>query len=463
MLLLSANNQAQNKKWTLEECVNYALSHNISVQQSLLNTEVAAIDKKTALGNFLPSINANSSHSWNIGLNQNIVTNLLENQTTQFTAAGLSSDLTLYNGLQNQNKLRRANLSFIASQYQLLKMKDDIALNVANAFLQILFNKENVKVQTELLKSNELQLIRTTELVSSGAVAKGDLLDVKATVASEKQKIIIAENALLLSRLSLAQLLQLDNFSDFDTSNSNFEPKNSLVLLETPASIYEKAKQERVELKIAKTNLEIAARDLSIARGAYQPNLIGFYNFSTRAGYSQRVVGAVPSSTVIGVVEGTNTNVLGENYSPIFGNALPVFDQFSQNKGHSFGIQLRIPVLNGFSVRNNVARSKVNFEKSQLSLSQTALDLERSVFTAFTDANGALKSYESAVIALDSRREAFNYAKEKLAVGMMNAFDFNQSQTLYTNAQSEVLRTKYDYIFRIKVLEFYFGIPIIQN
>lgn len=463
ILLLGISNQAQNKKWTLEECVNYAVAHNLSVQQSILNTEVAAIDKKSAIGNFLPSVNANSSHSWNIGLNQNIVTNLLENQTTQFTSAGLNSDITIYNGLQNQNKLRRANLSFIASQYQLTKMKEDIALNVANAFLQILFNKENVKVQIELLKNNEKQLQRTTELVNSGAVARGDLLDVKATVSSEKQKIIVTENALLISKLSLAQLLQLENFQNFDISDSNYEPKNSPALLETPASIFEKAKQERVELKLAKMNLDIAARDLKIAKGAYQPNLIGFYNFSTRAGYSQRIVGGVPSSTIIGVVEGTNSNVISPNFTPIFGNAMPVFDQFSQNKGHSFGVQLRIPVLNGFTVRNNVARSKVNFEKSQLSLSQAALDLERNVFTAFTDANGALKSYESAVVALDARQEAYNYAREKLAVGMMNAFDFNQAQTLYTNAQSEVLRTKYDYIFRIKVLEFYFGIPIIQN
>ena len=126
---------AQVKKWTIKECVDYALENNISVQQSILDTQVSNIDKKDAFGNFLPTIEANGSHSWNIGLNQNITTGLLENQTTQFTSAGLTSNIVIYNGLQNQNRLRRANLSIIASQYQLTKMRDDISLNVANAFL----------------------------------------------------------------------------------------------------------------------------------------------------------------------------------------------------------------------------------------------------------------------------------------------------------------------------------------
>jgi outer membrane protein len=139
LLFLGINAQAQNKKWSLQECVDYALKNNISIKQTELDAETTAIGKKSALGSFLPSINANASHSWNIGLNQNITTGLLENQTTQFTSAGLNSNITIYNGLQNQNKLRKANLSIIAAQYQLSKMKDDIGLNVANAYLQILF------------------------------------------------------------------------------------------------------------------------------------------------------------------------------------------------------------------------------------------------------------------------------------------------------------------------------------
>jgi outer membrane protein len=154
--------------------------------------------------------------------------------------------------------------------------------------------------------------------------------------------------------------------------------------------------------------------------------------------------------------------VLQPNIIPVFGAPLPLFEQFDENKGHSFGFQLNVPILNGFSTRNAVARSQVALQRNQIAFSQEELTLERNVYTAFTDAKGALNAYEAAAVALEARQEAFNYAKEKYAVGMMNAFDYNQAQTLLVNSQSELLRTKYDYIFRVKVVEFYFGIPITQ-
>jgi outer membrane protein len=445
ILLFSLSIQAQTKKWTLEECVKYAIDNNISIKQIELDTKTADIGKKDAIGNFIPSLNANASHSWNIGLNQDITTGLLRNQTTQFTSSGATIGVDIYRGLQNQNTLRRANLSIVAAKYQLTKMREDVALNVANAFLQVLFNKENLKVQQEQKANNEKQLVRSEELVKAGSVPRGDLLDIKATVASDTQRVITAENALLISKLSLAQLLQLKEFYDFDITDDTSVKDENNILAQTPIAVYEKAKELRTELKIAKTNLEIAEKNVAISKGAFQPTLQGFYNINTRISYAD-----VP-------VFNSNGNVIGTR-SPS-----PFMDQFLDNKGQSFGVQLSIPVFNGWSVKNNVERSKVNLEKSKIAVEQEELTLQRNVYTAFTDAKGGLNAYESAISALDARQEAYNYAKERYAVGMMNSFDFNQSQTLFTVAQSEVLRTKYDYIFKIKILEFYFGIPIIKN
>lgn len=443
--VISLSAQAQTKKWSLEECVNYAIQNNITIKQTELDTKTATIDKKGAIGNFLPSLNANASHSWNIGLNQDITTGLLQNQTTQFTSAGASVGIDIYKGLQNQNSLRRANLSIVAAKYQLLKMQEDIALNVANAFLQVLFNKENLKVQKEQRSINEKQLSRSEELVKAGTIPRGDLLDVKATLASDNQKVITAENTLLISKLSLAQLLQLKDFESFDVVDDTMAKDENNILSQTPVAIYDKAKESRTELKIAETNLEIAQKSLAIAKGGFQPTLQGFYSFSSRISYAD-----VPLRDGNGMVIGTQA-------------APPFFDQFNTNKGQSFGAQLSIPVFNGFSARNNVERSKVNLEKSKIAVEQQNLDLQRNVYTAFADAKGALKAHESSLVALDSRQESYNYAKEKFDVGLMNSFDLNQSQTLLSNAQSEVLRSKYDYIFKIKILEFYFGIPIIKN
>ncbi len=444
-LLLGISTTAQVKKWTIQECVEYALKNNISIKQSELDVKANAIDKKLALGNFLPSLNADASHSWNIGLNQNITTGLLENQTTQFTSARLSSNVAIYNGLQNQNRLQRAKMAQLASQYQLTKMQDDISLYVTNGYLEILFNKENLKVQQSQLANDEKQLIRSQELVDAGVVPRGDLLDMKATVAAYKQKVVVAENSFLISRLSLAQLLALEDFQNFDIADVDMEAKPSSVMAQTPEAIVQKANEVRVEIKIAQANLDLTQRDIKIARGALQPSLTGFYSFSTRASYSDRIVG------------------IDTNGNPILASPLPLFDQFSNNKGHNFGLQLSFPIFNGFSAQGNVDRSKINYEKSKNAFDQAKLDLESNVYKAITDAKGALKTYETSIAVLEARQEAFNYAKEKYAVGMMNAFDFNQSQTLYNNSQSDVIRAKYDYIFKMKVVELYFGIPIIQK
>ncbi|NHM02228.1 TolC family protein [Flavobacterium difficile] len=443
LFLVSATSLAQAKKWTLKECINHAIKNNISIKQSELDLQSAAITKKDAIGNFLPSVNASGSHSWNIGLNQNITTGLLENQTTQFTSANLNANVDIYRGLQNLNQLRKANLSILASQYQVTKMQEDIALNVANAFLQILFNKENLKVQTVQNLLDTKQYNRTLELVEAGNVPRGDLLDIQATMASGKQRIIVAENALLLSKLSLAQLLQIQDFQNFDISEDDIPSMLSTILNESAEAVIAKAKENRTELKIAKTNLQIAEKDISIAKGAYLPTLSAFYGFNTRAS----------NSNSFDIVNG----------APVITGAKPIFDQFDTNKGQNFGLSLNIPIFNGFATRNNVQRNKVNFEKVKLNVSQQELDIERNVFTAYTDTKAAKESYEAALQIEKARELAMQYAKDRYEIGMMNIFDYNQSQTAFVNAQSEVLRTKYDYIFRIKILEFYFGIPLIEK
>lgn len=423
--------QAQTKLWTLEECVRYALDNNITIKLSELDVKNAAIDKKDAFGSYLPSVNGSARHSWNIGRNVNPVTNVASTETSQFTSLGVGASVDIYKGMQNLNAYRKSKLSIIASKYQLLKMQEDISLNVANAFLEILAFKENLKVRKEQLLIDEKRLKRSEEMVNAGTIPRGDLFDLKATVATDQQAIVVAENNLLISKLSLAQLLQLKEFTDFDVVDDTNAKDENNIMAQTPVEIYNKAKETRTELKLAQTNLEIAEKNVVIAKGSYQPTLKGFYSFNTSASFNDIVA------------------------------TDPVFQQFSDNKGHNFGLELSVPIFNGFSVRNNVERNKVNLEKSKIDLEQKSLDLQRNVFTAFTDAKGALNTYESSLVTLEARQQSYNYAKEKYDVGLMNSFDFTQAQTLLTNAQSDVIRAKYDYMFKIKILEFYFGIPIV--
>lgn len=430
LAFISITTQAQDKKWTLQECVEYALDNNISVKQSELDLQNAEINKKDAFGNFLPSLNASATHSWNIGLNQDPVTFDAVNSTTRNLSGGVSSGLTIYNGLRNVNQLRRSNLEILASQYQLDNIKDNMSLNIANAFLQILFNKEQLKVlqAQQVITQEELQ--RTNDLVEAGALPRGDLLEIQATIATQEQQVVNAENAITLSKISLAQLLLLEDYETFDIVDNDYQVPPTSILNESPQAIITKAKEARYDIKIAENNSEIAAYNLKIAKGALQPTLSGAYSFGTN--YFKSQLFDTPEFT----------------------------DQVSDNKSHGFSLSLSIPIFNGFSVRNNVKRNEINVLSTQYQLEQANLDLETNVYQAYNDAKGALKAYEAALKTEEARSLAFDYSQERYNVGMLNAFDFNQSKNRLENAQSEVVRTKYDYIFKLKVLEFYFGIPI---
>ncbi|WP_243473098.1 MULTISPECIES: TolC family protein [Winogradskyella] len=430
LLLFVALGQAQDKKWTLLECVNYALENNISIKQSELDLELANIAKKDAIGNFLPSLNASASQNWNIGLSQDPVTFNAVNSTAKNLSGGLRSSVDIFRGLQNINTLRRAKINQLASQYQLDKMRDDTSMFVANAFLQILANREQLKVVQGQNKVTKENIKNTQELVDAGVLPQGDLLEIKATDATQLQQIINAENALFLSKLSLAQLLQIKDYTSFDIVDVDYGLVSEDVLTKSAQEIFEKAKEELNDVKLVKTNAEIAEFDVKISRGALLPSLTGSYSFSS-------------------------------NYftSDLFDT--PDFEtQITDNKSHNFSLSLNIPIFNGFSTKNNVNRNKVNLERAKFQLEQTELDLESTVYQAYNDAKNSKKSYEAALKTEEARRLAFEYAKERYDVGLSNSFDFNQSRTAYENAQSDVVRTKYDYIFRLKILEFYFGLPI---
>jgi outer membrane protein len=432
LILLTIKTQAQDHKWTLRACVDYAIENNITIKQSELDLKTSEYNKKDAIGNFLPSLNASVNNSWSIGLAQDPVTFNAVNSTTKNLSGGISSSLDIYKGLQNINQLQRAKLQVLASQYQLDDMKDNISLSVANAFLQILFNKEQYKV---LLAQHEIsieELNRTNELVEAGSLPKGDLLEIQATLASQEQQLVNAQNAILISKIQLAQILLIKDYAHFDIVDSEYDVPNTFILSESPEAIINKAKETRYNIKIAENNTKIANYNLKIARGALQPSLSGSYNF-------------------------------GSNYftSQLFDT--PDFEtQLSDNKSHNFSLRLNIPIFNGFSGRNNIKRSKVDLERSKYQLEQANLDIETNVYQAYNDTKGALKAYEAAQKTLLARKEAYDYSKERYNVGLLNAFDYNQSQSRFEQAQSEVVRTKYDYIFKLKVLEFYFGIPIID-
>lgn len=431
-LCLGITLSAQEKKgWTLRESIQYAMEHNISIKQSELDMEVAEIDKRAAVGNYLPTLNARASNSWNTGLTQNVTTGLLENQTTRSFSAGVSAGITIFQGLRNLRVLQKAKMSRIANKYSLEKMKDDIALFVANAYLQILVNKEILNVLEQQHDLTIKQLQRSQELVDAGVLPSGDLLQIKATGADEVQRIIAAQNAVKISRINLAQTLLIQDYKSFRIADQEYSVPLIDIMNKSVEEIIEAAEEVRYEVKIAKQNVALAEKDVQIAKSAYYPSLSGFFNYNTRTSNREMFSGSVPFE-----------------------------EQLYMNDGISYGLSLNIPILNGFSTRNTVQRSKVNVLRAQYQLKQSKLDLESNVYQAYVDAQGAAKAYEAAKVSLEAQQLAYEYAKERFDVGLANSFELSESKFKLTNAQSQLIQAKYDYIFNLKVLELYFGIPI---
>ena len=425
LLFFSFSSFAQ-EKLSLKDCIERAIEKNISIKNSSLDLLNSTENKKTAIGNFVPSFNINGNHSWNTGLTQNITTGILENQTTENSSINMSIAVDFFNGLANIRRLHRANLDLLAKKYQLDDMKEDISLLVANSYLQILFNKEQLDVQKSQLKISQEELKNAKEKFNSGVIPEGNLFEIEANLALSEQNVIMAENSYQLSKLSLSQLLMFEDSNNFDIADDNYEIPQTDILNKDAKEILEEAMKNRNDIKLAETNLEIAIKDQQISKSALLPSASAFYS------YNSRVIMDAPTS---------------------------LKSQFDLNAGESIGLQLNIPIINGWSSRAGIKKSKLNVLRNKNLLDQTKMDLENTIYQALNDAKGAMKSYEAAKKSEIARKTAYEYAKERFENGALNTINYFQAQQLFETAQSELIKAKYDYIFKIKVLEFYFGIP----
>lgn len=436
-LLGTVVSNGQMKRWTLEECVTYAIENNLSIEQFELDLMNAEIDKRDAYGNLMPNLNAQLSTTASTGLILDPTTNNLVTGTIFSASNNVTSSVTLFDGMRNLYQINRAKLGIIASQYRLKDLVDDIRLNVAFAYLQVLSNKETLKVIRAQYAVTEQDLKRTQELVDSGVNPLGDLVEIQATIAGLEQQIVNARNQVLISRINLAQLLQITDYENFDIAEEDFDVPPAEVLANSPKTIFDKAMTFRNDIKFSESQVALAEQDLQIARGALFPTLAAFFNYNTR--YSD------------------------QTRDPFTGEKIGFKDQLWLNDGVSYGAQLNIPIFNGFATRNNIKRSQIDVQRAKLQLEQEKLDLESNVNQAYVDVENAAKAYEAAQKTLEARKLALEYSRDRFEVGLMNAFDFSQAQARLDNAEAEVIRTKYDYIFRIKVLDFYFGLPIVLN
>ena len=412
------------KLWTLNDCIAYAKEHNLSIKQSEIDLKSTDIEVWQTKANFLPSINSEAAYNWNTGKNINPVSNQFENTTFESASGGVSMSMPLFSGLQNWRKLQQAKCKQLATQYQLDMKKDEIILMIINAYTEVLSNKEKIKIQKAQLEISKESVARTRELINAGSLPKGDIYESEAQLFSLEQKIIETESALFIGKMGLAQLLLLKNYKDFEVADNTFEVPIADILNKTPEEIYQSAKEIMGEVKLATANVQLAESSLRLSQSAFWPRLSAQWGYSSRWSKNQ---------------------------------VMDFWKQLDTNKGMYAGLSLNIPIFNHFSVLSNVKTQKLALQKMQLAKEQTELSTEKNIYQAYNDAANAKKLYEASEKTAQAKEQSFSYAQERHNVGLMNTFDFNQSKYEYENAQNDVIKAKYQYIFKLKVLEYYFS------
>ncbi len=468
-LVLFTSVQAQ-EVWTLEKCVEYALTNNIKVKQQLLlvKSDQALLQQDKL--SMLPSLNAGASHGYNFGQTVDRYTNEFATDRVQTDNFYLGSSVTLFEGFQKLNQVKQRKVDLEATQYDTDKFMDDISLLIATGYLQILFYEELVKTAENQLKATELQSNRLKILVDAGALAQGDYYTLEAQRALENSQVVNARNNLDIANLTLVQMLDLPSAEGFVIESPDLELGPRPELTVSADQIYAMALETQPSIKSAESKVKSSEIGLSLAQGGQSPSLV--LQGSLASGYSgaakvlQSFTPYIPDVTKTApsaFIPGTN----GEPEQYVWNLAgtaaydtKPFNDQFNDNFNKSVALNLNIPIFNGWATRTNISRAKINVENQKYNLENSKLELRKTIQQAYADAKAALNNYEASTIGVNAARESFRYAEQKFNVGSLNSVDYNNSKKDFEKAESDLLRAKYEFIFKNTVLDFYMGKPL---
>ncbi len=437
VILGSGSGHAQ-ETWTLQRCLEFARESNIQLRQSMLNRQSAELGRTQAMAQMFPDLNANVGFNTNFGRAIDPGTNSFVNEEVIANNFFLASGVTLFNGFRLMNQFRQAQIDVLAATYDVEGLTNDISMNITSAFMQVMFNEELLRVSEERLQGTEEQVDRTRKLVDAGTMPLGNLLDVESQMAAQELQVVNAENAVLTATLMLKQLLNLRSDQPFRIERPAVDLPMMDISSMTVDGIYESALANWPQIKAQEARVESAIRAERAAFGSYTPSLRANASVSTL--YSS-------------AIRDFNTALLEfEDIS--------YADQIERNFGQGINLSLAIPIFNGLQARTGVNRSRLNRINTELQLQDSRNQLYMSVQQAYTDALAANRQYEAGIRNVAAAERAFAYAEQRHAVGAINDLDLNLSRNNMAIAQSDLLRAKYEYLFRTKILDFYQGNPL---
>ena len=461
--------------WTLERAVAYALEHNLGVRQYALTAQGNQQVLRQSKAALLPTANLNGTQTWQYGTSVNPLTYEYQSQTVRANNFSGASQLVLFQGFQLRNTIKRNALDLEASVQDVVKAQNDLSLNVASQFLQLMLAQELVRANQTRVSSDQEQITRTKILLKAGSIPESTLLDSQSQLATDELNVITAQNQVDLARLALMQLLNIDPATAKTfaievppLSDPDEEAPYAIDLNET----YQGATARLPEIKAAELRVQSARRSIDLTRGAYSPRL--FLNGQIFTGFS--------SSSVSRVLTGTSSgtpyplNILDASGNPVPGTAgytltlpgqptydvLPVgfLDQLNNNLGKTVQFGLSVPILNGLQARTGVQRAIINEQIASVRAEQARLTLRQSIEQSYADARAAQLQYAASKRQVTALSLTLRNSEIRFNNGLLNGTEFNIAKNNYTFAESNRIQAKYSFIFRRKVLEFYQGKPL---
>ena len=430
--LMSATAQ---KKWTLRECVDYAIEHNINIKQQELAIMSSEVSLNTSRNSRLPNLNAGASQNINFGRSPSMATGVYEDNKSASTGFSISSSVPVFNGLRITNEIKSNELNLKAATEGLNKAKDDISVNIALYYMEVLFKKEILKMREEQYALTEKQVERTSVMVESGSVPRFQLFDIKSQYANDELNVLSAKNDLLLSLLNLAQLLNLMDADSFDIVEPRQDIDIPSQIIQSSTQIYEMALGIRPHVKEAEYRLESSEKAIKIAQSYYWPSVsLGFsYNNGFNHIFDKDI---------------TNTGIS---------------TQLKNNQREAIGLNLNIPIFNRMQTRNQVQNAHINLMNRELELENIKLSLQKEIQQAYLSATSAQAKYAATEKALDAAQESYTYVEERYGLGKATVLELVEAQTKLSSSRSEQLQAKYEFLIREKIMRVYEGKEIVSE
>jgi outer membrane protein len=426
--LLFAQQNEQEKEWSLSDCIEYALSNNLQVRQSMLSTLSAQVNLDQYQAQKMPTLNASvrQNYSWsNIEDVKSGSTDFTGNFVSNYN---LNSNVLIYGGKQLVNQIKQAEIDLEAGKYDSESVKDAISISILNAFIQIVYLEESVQNSKEQIKLTEDQLALADIRVQSGIISQSDYLQVKSQLATERFSLASASSQLKVSKLNLMQLMELPAIDDFNIERPDVDSIRNLDLSPSANAVYVQALLSRPEVKGAELRIVSAELDKKIASAGYLPSLSGDAGLSTA--YSN-------------LTNGNYTAQLGDRVSP------------------TVGITLTIPIFQQEKTKSAVARAEISYQTAVINEQDTKNQLRKEIEQSCVDVYSAQIEYEASVEKYNAAQESYDLASEKFENGLINSVDFLFEKTNIIKAESELLQAKFNMEYSYKLLDFYLGKPIV--